>query len=148
MTNTCGFSWRRSSCPPNDCRDRRHRNRPLDDRRRRMIDGDWPRRADLAAARRAVVCGPKSATAARRALLTSRPALVLGDGPPVAVSPADRSAVEPELADRPGLLLFDAHPEIVELPEISILEEVRCTCVINTHIIVLSIFLSRTNKEI
>jgi len=110
-----------------------------------MIGG--PRRVDLAAARRAVIGGPKTATAARSALLTSRPAFVLGDGPSVAVSPADtvdRSAVEPELADRPRLLLFDAHPEIVELPEISILEEIRCTCVINTHIIVFSIFISHT----
>jgi len=95
--------------------------------------GDGPRRADVAAAAgRTVVGGPKSATPARGALLTRRPAPVLGDGPPVAV---DRSAVEPELADRPGLLLFDAHPEIVELPEVAILEEVRRTCVIDTRIL-------------
>jgi len=96
-----------------------------------MTGGDGPRRADVAAAGRAVVGGPKSATAARGALLASRPALVLGDGPPVADA-VNRGAVEPELADRPGLLLFDAHPEIVELPEIAILEEVRRTCVTNT----------------
>lgn len=110
-----------------------------------MIVGDGPRRADVAAAGRTVVGGPKPSTAARSALLTGRPAPVLGHWPPVAVSPdtVNRGAVEPELADRPGLLLFDAHPEIVELPEIAILEEVRCTCVRNEHILLCVVVICR-----
>jgi len=49
---------------------------------------------------------------------------------PAAVVVAVRGgrAAEPELTDRPGLLLFDAHPQVVELPERAVLEEVRGTC--------------------
>lgn len=81
--------------------------------------------------RRAVVVGGPEAAAAvpGGALLPVRPALVLGDGLPAAVAPAARrrSAVEPELSDRPRLFLFDGHLEIVELPEIAVFKEVRCT---------------------
>jgi len=94
-----------------------------------MIGDNGPRRTNVVASRQPIIDGLKTATATRSALLTSRAALVF-DWPPISVSStaSSRSAVEPELADRPGLFLFDTHPEIVELPEIAILEEVRCPC--------------------
>lgn len=41
---------------------------------------------------------------------------------------AGRGAVEPETGRRPRFLVFHAHPQIVELPEVAVLEEVRGAC--------------------
>lgn len=38
------------------------------------------------------------------------------------------AAVHPELADRPGRLMFDSHPQIVELPIVLVPQEVRGAC--------------------
>lgn len=84
------------------------------------------RRRRVAAARRVLVDDdppvPVSGSSLERGALV--PVIFSAAGPLV----AGRGAVEPETGRRPRFLVFHAHPQIVELPEVAVLEEVRDAC--------------------